>query len=277
MFSKLSTTRYAEKRRPIEMKAGPLISIVTPVYNAADYILQTIESVRSQSYKNWQLLLIDDCSTDESERICREMLKMDPRIHYERLSVNKGAAFCRNRATDLANGEYIAFLDSDDLWAPEKLEVQLNFMQNEFCSVSFTSYLQIDELGNPLGKRIIAIPILSYEKQHSNNYIGNLTGMYHVGKIGKVYSTDLRKRQDWALWLECIKRSGFPARGINQDLAFYRIRKGSMSKDKLQLLKYNFQFYRKHLGYSFPRSFVAMGKFFIEYFFVRPKYIEKVN
>ncbi len=266
-----------EKKRPINMKTDLLVSVITPVYNSAKFLKETIDSVIKQTYPNWELILIDDGSSDTSDKLCLEMSKTDPRIRFEKLPINKGAAFCRNRATDLATGEYIAFLDSDDLWSPDKLEVQLRFMQDENCGVSFTTYLHVDEKGKSLNKRIVAMPFLSYKKQYRNNYIGNLTGMYHARKIGKVHSENLRKRQDWALWLEVIKRSGRPARGINRDLAYYRIRKNSMSTNKFNLVKYNFQFYRNYLGQSYPKSLLSLAGFFIEYFFVRPKYIERTD
>jgi glycosyltransferase involved in cell wall biosynthesis len=259
------------------MNANPLISVVTPVFNASEFIRETINSVLNQTYSNWELILIDDASTDGSGKICSEMSSKDSRIHFEIQPVNKGAAFCRNRATELASGKYIAFLDADDLWAPEKLEFQLRFMQENECDVSFTSYLHIDEKGNSLHKRVIAIPSLSYKKQYRNNYIGNLTGMYHAEKIGKVKSANLRKRQDWALWLEAIKKSGSPAKGINRDLAFYRIRKNSMSINKFPLVQHNYLFYRDYLGHSAPKSLLSLFRFFIEYFFVRSKFIEKTN
>lgn len=259
------------------MEVDPLISIVTPVYNASDFIEQTVNSVLFQTYPHWELILIDDASTDGSDRICAEISKTDPRIHFEAQLINKGAAFCRNRATELATGEFIAFLDSDDFWTPDKLEIQVDFMQRTDCDVSFSNYLHVDEEGNPLNRRVVALPVLSYQKQLRNNYIGNLTGMYRNGRIGKVFSPRLRKRQDWGLWLEAIKRSGKPALGIKRDLAFYRLRKDSMSTNKFRLVKYNFLFYRDYLGQSFPNALFSLGRFFIEHFFVRPRYIEKID
>lgn len=254
---------------------APLISIITPVYNSEKFLEAAITSVQNQTYSNWQLILIDDASTDSSEKIAKEFYSGDSRISYEKLPVNRGAAVCRNRAIELAKGEYIAFLDSDDFWAPDKLEIQLSFMQRKDCDVSFSNYLLIDEQGNSLGRRIVAMPVLSYEKQLRNNYIGNLTGMYRSATIGKVFSPPLRKRQDWGLWLEAIKRSGKPAMGIPVDLAFYRKRKDSVSTNKLGLLKYNFLFYKNYLGCSWTISTYYMLVFLGEYFFVRPKYIQK--
>ncbi len=265
-----------ETKEPTSGETTPLVSIITPLYNAEAFIAETIGSVMKQTYTNWEQLIVDDASSDNSLAIALELAAKEPRIRIESLSENKGAAYCRNRAAEMAQGSFIAFLDSDDLWHPEKLERQLAFMKKNQCDVSFTSYLHIDEQGKPLKKRIVAMPVLSYGKQHKNNYIGNLTGMYCAGLIGKIPSPAIRKRQDWAVWLEAIKRSGKPAMGIQEDLAFYRVRKHSISSDKMKLVKYNYRFYRQHLGYSSLRSAWSLLTFFAEYFFVRPKYIQKL-
>lgn len=268
---------FAARTKLIRMKNTPLISIVTPVYNSEKFLGAAITSVQNQTYANWELILIDDASKDNSEKIAAEFYNEDDRIIYEKLLVNGGPAVSRNRAIELSKGEYIAFLDSDDFWAPDKLEIQIDFMQKHNCDVSFTSYLQVDEQGNSLGKRIVAMPILSYEKLLRNNYVGNLTGMYRSETIGKVFSPLIRKRQDWGLWLEAIKRSGKPALGIQLDLSFYRIRKNSVSTNKFGLLKHNFFFYKNHLGLSWPVAIYSMARFLWEYFLVRPKFIQKVE
>ena len=255
----------------------PLISVIMPLYNAEKYLEAALTSVQHQTYPNWELIIINDASTDGSALVARKFFSEDPRIRYENLSVNKGTAHCRNRAIHLAKGDYIAFLDSDDLWAPDKLELQLQFMEKRNCDVSFSSYLFVNEEGNLLGKRVRALPTLSFKKQLRNNYIGNLTGMYRCKTIGKVFSPPLRKRQDWALWLEVIKRSGKPALGMQLDLAFYRKRKNSISSNKFGLLKHNFLFYKTHLGQSLPKAILSTVRFLWEYFVVRPKYIQNVK
>jgi glycosyltransferase involved in cell wall biosynthesis len=261
------------KKEPIN--TAPLVSIITPLFNAEKFIAQTLESVLSQTYSNWEHIIVDDASLDTSTELVEQQALQDNRIHLIKLPENKGAAFCRNHATEIATGDYIAFLDSDDLWHPNKLERQIDFMEKNDCAVSFTSYLHMDEAGNLLNKRIIALPLLSYSKQHRNNYVGNLTGIYKVSQLGKILAPGIRKRQDWAVWLEAIKKSGNPAKGLQEDLAYYRVREGSISSNKRNLVSYNFKFYRKHLGYSWLGSVFYLLRFFWEYFFVRPKQIEK--
>lgn len=265
-----------ETKKHIKSENSSLISIITPLYNAAPFISQTIVSIQAQTYCNWELIIIDDASTDDSLEIARSFCEEDNRISLESFTENKGAAHCRNYATHLAKGDFIAFLDADDLWHPEKLEKQLQFMKSTNSDVSYTSYLHIDENGQSLNKRIIALPQLSYLKQHKNNYIGNLTGMYNVKTIGKIEAPNIRKRQDWAVWLEAIKRSGKPAMGLQEDLSYYRVRPHSMSSNKLKLIRHNYSFYRTYLGYSPLKAIYHLLVFFKEYFFIRPGYIEKL-
>lgn len=265
-----------EKKKHINEADKPLVSIITPLYNAASFISQTIQSVQNQSYQNWEHLIVDDASTDTSLALVEKLASADARIRVLKNTENLGAAACRNKATDAAKGDFIAFLDADDLWHPEKLKKQIGFMRAESVTVSYSSYTQIDAEGNSLNRRIKALPKLSFNKQLRNNYIGNLTGMYHAKIIGKIVAPALRKRQDWGVWLEAIKRSDSPAMGLQEDLAMYRVHKSSMSANKSGLVKYNFNFYRKHLGYSWAHSVFLLFKFFWEYFFVRPKYIEKI-
>lgn len=275
MCFKQSSTLLEERNKLIDTMDIPLISVITPIYNSEKFLKTAIVSVQNQTYSNWELILVDDASTDGSGKIAEQFYNDDTRIIYEKFPENRGPAVSRNRAIELAKGEYIAFLDSDDFWSPNKLEIQVDFMQRKNCDVSFSSYVLVDEEGNLMGREVVAMPVLSYEKQLRNNYIGNLTGMYRSGTIGKVFSPKLRKRQDWGLWLEAIKRNGKPALGIQMNLAFYRKRKDSVSTNKLGLLKHNFFFYKNHLGRSWPASIYCMGRFLWEYFMVRPKFIRK--
>jgi len=252
---------YEEKKKHTNNSETPLVSIITPLYNASKFILQNITSVQAQTYSNWEQIIVDDASSDDSASLVKKISIEESRITFIQLDKNQGAAYCRNLATERAKGNYIAFLDSDDYWHPEKLERQLKLMQNENASVSFTSYLHIDEDGNPLKKRILAMPKLSYKKQLLNNYVGNLTGIYNASEIGKIVAPD--------------KRSGKPAVGLQEDLAYYRVRKGSISSNKINLVKYNYLFYRS-LGFNPIKSGGYLFRFFWEYFFVRPKYIQKL-
>jgi glycosyltransferase involved in cell wall biosynthesis len=264
-----------EKKKHIKPQETPLVSIITPLYNAASYIAQTITSIAEQRYTNWEHIIVDDGSTDTSVAIVRALAKKDPRIKLSIGTKNNGAAFCRNKATALAQGKYIAFLDADDLWHPEKLERQITFMQQQQCDVSYTSYIHINAAGKPLQKRIKALAKLSYQKQHSNNYIGNLTGLYNCETLGKIIAPNIRKRQDWAVWLEAIQKSGKPALGLQEDLGYYRVHESSMSANKFDLVKYNYAFYNQYLGYSKIASGFYLLRFFWEYFINRPKQIEE--
>ena len=267
---------YEEKKKHINIESSPLVSIITPLYNAEKFVSETILSIQNQTYSHWELLIVDDASNDASVAIAKDFLEKDDRINLVQLEENKGAAYCRNHATELAKGSFIAFLDADDLWHPEKLEKQLHFMQTTNSDVSLTNYLLINEEGKSLQKRVKALPSLSYKKQHSNNYVGNLTGIYNASALGKILAPNIRKRQDWAVWLEAIKRSGKPAKGLQEDLAFYRVHANSMSANKSRLIKYNYRFYRDYLGYSGIVSSIYLLRFFWEYFFIRPKQIESL-
>lgn len=251
------------------MKA--LVSIITPLYNSQAYIADTINSVLKQTYSNWELLLVDDCSTDDTIKIVKHYANKYNSIKLLKNEVNSGAAISRNKGIFEAKGDYIAFLDADDLWKPEKLEKQIAFMEIENCDVCFSSYEQIDEKGKPLNRLIQAIPTLTYKKYLKSNYIGNLTGIYNAKRLGKITSPNLRKRQDWLLWLTAIKKSGKPARSVQESLAFYRVHNNSMSSNKFNLLKYNYLVYRKGLGFSEIRSVWYMLIFLWEHFFVKSK------
>lgn len=251
----------------------PLVSIITPLYNSEAFIDQTIKSILNQTYTNWELWLIDDCSTDKTIQLATQYTKTHPNIKLLKNQINSGAAISRNKGISEATGEYIAFLDADDLWTPNKLEVQVKVMQTNNCDVSFSSYKQINEAGQPLNKLVQALPILSYKKYLKTNYIGNLTGMYNAKSLGKITAPNLRKRQDWLLWLSAIKKSGKPALGIQEPLAYYRVRANSISSNKLELLKHNYWVYKKGLGFSTIKSIYSMVIFIWEHFFVKSRLI----
>ncbi len=247
------------------------------MYNSEGFISETINSVVNQTYKSWELILIDDFSLDNTIKIAQLFLDKYDNIILIKNQKNLGAAISRNKGIEAAMGDYIAFIDSDDVWKPKKLEKQIAFMQHNHCDVSFSSYEQIDEKGNHLNKLVKALPKLSYNKYLKSNYIGNLTGMYNAKTLGKIMSPNLRKRQDWLLWLTAIKKSGKPALGIQESLAFYRVRRDAMSSNKFNLLKYNYWVYKKGLEFSTIKSTYFMFVFFNEHFFVKSKRIVSIN
>ena len=253
----------------------PLISIITPTYNSEHFIQQTIDSIIRQTYKNWELILVDDASTDSTIEIINKHVSSN--IILIRNESNQGAGVTRNKGINVAKGEYITFLDADDLWKPEKLETQINLMIANNIDVCFSSYDLIDDKGNKLNKRVTALPILTYKKLLKSNYVGNLTGIYNCKTLGKIQSTKLRKRQDWILWLEALKRSDKPAIGIQEPLAYYRVRKNSMSANKFNLLKYNYMVFRKGLGYSTIKSIKYFAVFLFEHFFVKSKQLKNLQ
>ena len=253
------------------------VSIITPMYNSEAYISETINSVLNQTYTNWELILIDDFSSDKTLEMMQPFTSKNPNIKLFKNESNQGAAISRNKGIEIAQGDYITFLDADDLWLPEKLEKQLAFMQKENCDVCFTSYNLINEKGKLLNKTVKALKELSYNKLLKSNYIGNLTGTYNAKTLGKIYAPNLRKRQDWLLWLAAIKKSKKPAKGIQEPLAYYRVRKDSMSSNKFNLIKHNYWVYKKGLGFSTIKSAYYLTQFMIEHFFVKSKQTVSTN
>ena len=247
------------------------------MYNSEAFISDTIFSVISQTYNNWELLLIDDGSNDKTLESVNLVATRNSKIKLFKNETNQGAAIARNKGIEAAKGEYIAFLDADDLWKPEKLEKQIAFMLTENCDVCFSSYEHIDEAGNSLNRLVKALPELTYHKYLKSNYIGNLTGIYNAKVLGKITAPNLRKRQDWLLWLSAIKKSGKPAKGIQESLAYYRVREDSMSASKMNLLKHNYWVYKKGLRFSTLKSVRYMLIFLKEHFFVKSKLIVSTN
>ena len=255
----------------------PKVSIITPVFNSEKFIANTIESVIAQTYTQWEMILVDDASSDNSTKIIKQFQANYSQIKLFQLEQNSGAAIARNKATELATGDYIAFLDADDLWKPNKLKQQIDLMQSQDIDVCFSSYELMNEEGHSLNKIVEALPILSYEKLLKSNYIGNLTGVYNAKTLGKIFVTNLKKRQDWLLWLTALQRSDKPAISINTDLAKYRVREDSISSKKLNLVKYNYWVYKKGLGFSTIKATLKMLVFLKEHFFVKPKQTVSIN
>jgi glycosyltransferase involved in cell wall biosynthesis len=254
----------------------PLVSIVTPIFNKEKVIEETIQSVLSQSYNNWELLLVNDASSDSSSNLVKKFVEQDKRIKYYEFSTNKGAAEARNHGSKMAKGDYISFLDADDLWHKTKLEIQTKALKEKNIDVCFGSYEMIDSKSNPLNIKVHTLPVLTHDKLLKANYIGNLTGIYNCKNLGKIYTKDLKKRQDWLLWIEALKRSRKPAHGISETIAYYRKSDNSLSSNKLNLIKHNFNVYRKGLNFNFVKSCFYLLLFFYEHFFVKARLIKSI-
>lgn len=230
-----------------------LVSIIMPTYNCGRFITETIRSIQAQTYSNWEIEIVDDCSTDDTSGIVALLMESDSRIHYTCLEVNSGAAVARTEAMKLARGEYMAFCDSDDLWMPDKLERQLAFMREHGCAFSCTAYEQIDEAGASLNRVIKTIPKTSYNRLLLDCPVGNSTVMYSVAKMGKFQVPNIRKRNDDALWLQMLKKEPY-IWGMPDVLMQYRIRSNSISSNKLKVIKYHWILYRQIEHLSVPRS-----------------------
>lgn len=229
-----------------------LVSIIIPSYNCASFIGETIESILSQTYNNWELLITDDCSSDNSREVIQSYAEKDPRIKLFSLDRNSGAGVARNNSIRAALGRYIAFCDSDDRWYPDKLEKQLAYMNAKDCAMSHTSYMTCDE-----NDRITGI-VICRKKETLNSMckddkMGFLTVIYDTEKVGKVFMPELRKRQDWALKLKVLKICG-EAWGMKEPLAYYRKRSDSISSNKKSLIKFNIAVYQEILGWSKVKS-----------------------
>ena len=221
-----------------------LVSIITPTYNCAKFIAKTIDSVKAQTYKNWEMIIVDDRSQDNTREIVEEYVKDDPRIQYHLLEVNSGAAVARTTAMKLAKGSYMAFLDSDDIWTPDKLERQIQWMEDNGVAFSCTAYEQIDENDNLLNKTIKTIKKTDYDRLLLDCPVGNSTVMYNVEKMGKFEVPNIRKRNDDALWLQMLKKEKY-IWGMPDVLMKYRVRQNSISSNKLAVIKYHWILYRK--------------------------------
>lgn len=230
-----------------------LVSIITPTYNCGKYIGETIESVLNQSYKNWEMIIVDDCSTDNTKEVVEKYVKKDNRIKYFFLEENSGAAVARTKAMKIASGKYMAFLDSDDIWFPDKLEKQLSFMKENNYNFTCTAYEQVDENGNPLNKIIRTKKKTDYNGVLLSCPVGNSTVMYNVEKLGKFVVPNIRKRNDDALWLQILKKEKF-IYGMPDVLMKYRVRSNSISRSKVKLIKYHWKLYREIEHLSILRS-----------------------
>lgn len=252
-----------------------LVSIITPSFNSENFIADTIQSVQNQTYQNWEMIIVDDCSTDKTISIIEQFVINDSRIRFFQLEKNSGAGVARETALSKATGDYISFLDADDLWKPLKLEKQLQFLKDNKSPFTFSFYDCIDEVGNSLNKRVEAPRNLSYRQLFFCNYVGNLTGIYDRHYFGKIAISSTRKRQDWMVWLTILKKIK-KAKPVPESLAFYRIRDNSLSASKVDLLKHNFAVYRTFHDFNYISSLFIMVGFLFTQLIIKPSYIKKI-
>lgn len=239
------------------MEATPLVSVIMPSFNSAETISQSIESVLAQIYQNWELLITDDHSSDDTFLVAKQYAEKDARIQVFCLKENGGAGKARNYSIEKAKGRFIAFLDSDDLWVSEKLSKQIPFMLENSLALSYSAYQKFDRSGD---QGVIVPPeSVSYKKLLYGNVIGCLTAIYDQEMLGKRFMPTIRKRQDMALWLDILKDIDL-ARGLTVSLAKYRTDTG-MTVNKWKVLGYQWELYREVLRLSFLSS----AKYFICY------------
>ncbi len=256
------------------MTSQPKVSIIMPVFGTEKYIKASIESVLAQDYQNWELVIVNDCSKDKCEEIILGF--DDSRIKYIKNEKNSGALVTRNNAMKNATGDYIAFLDSDDLWKKEKLSTQIEFMQKNNYDFSCTNYEHIDENSKALNTFSTAPKKITAKNFMRWNWCGCLTVMYNAKKLGKFYLENYKMRDDWALWIKISKKS--PCYLLDESLAYYRVRTGSQSTSgTINLLKQHYRIFRfsEKMGRVKSLSTTLLSLF--GFFLARKKYRRKVS
>lgn len=231
-----------------------LVSIITPCYNGAKYIAQTIESVLAQTYENWEMIIVNDGSKDNSVEVITPYVQKDGRIKLVNQE-NGGSANARNHGIRIAQGRYIALLDADDLWDNNFIEEQLKFMETTGALCAYSSYRRIGEDSKEILRPVICRERVTYKQMQVTNFIACLTGLYDSSEFGKVYLREELKsiRDDYAYWLDILKHTGV-AYGNKKILASYRVLKNSTTGKKKKLIKAQFLFYYKYLNLGLFRS-----------------------
>ncbi|WP_264548607.1 glycosyltransferase family 2 protein [Flavobacterium sp. N2820] len=220
-----------------------LVSIITPSFNSAKFIAETIQSVQHQTHQNWEMIIVDDGSFDETEHIVRSIIEKDKRIQFYKLTQNSGPAVARNNGIEKASGKYMTFIDADDIWFPTFIENSITTIDETGIPFVFSSYKRANEQLEFVYSDFIVPHKVSYSDILKSNSISCLTAFVEIQKLGKKYMPLIRKRQDMGLWLNYLKVVPF-AHGIQETQAIYRIRENSLSRKKSDLIKYQWQFYR---------------------------------
>ena len=231
----------------------PVVTVVMPVYNSQQYLTESLSSVLSQTLVDFELIAIDDYSSDSSLLILESYASNDARVRVIGLDQNSGPAVARNVGIREAKGRYIAFIDSDDIWLPNKLAIQLELMQSTQSAIVFSSYSLIQEGQRGSGAVVCAPAKVTYPMLLKSNYIGCSTAMYDTKKVGKVYMPEIRFRQDYGLWLR-ILRNGHAALGVSEPLVRYRVRKESVSSNKPRAALYHWKVLRAESNTPLPMA-----------------------
>lgn len=251
-----------------------LVSIIMPSYNTANYIEASIESVRHQTYENWELIIVDDCSTDNTDEVVRPFLT-DGRIHYLKNEQNSGAAISRNRALREAKGKWIAFLDSDDLWLPEKLEKQVAFMEQNGYHFSYTNYEEINMAGEKTGVRVTGPKRITEAGMFNYCWPGCLTVMYDAEAVGLIQITDIKKNNDYAMWLKVCRKADCYL--LDECLAQYRKgRVGSVSTHSVKtMVGWHYKLFREAEQENRVQSFANTGRNLLFGLYKKQFYVKK--
>lgn len=252
-----------------------LVSIIMPSYNTADYIAESIQSVLEQSYTDWELIVVDDCSTDNTDEVIKPYLT-DGRIKYYKNEKNSGAAVSRNHALREAKGKWIAFLDSDDLWMPDKLEKQICFMEKNGYSFSYTNYIEIDENSKPNGKKVTGPKKITKHGMYNYCWLGCLTVMYDAETVGLIQIADIKKNNDYAMWLKVCKKADCYL--LNEELALYRRgRQGSISTHSIKkLIGWHYKLHKEADGQNSIVALFNTGRNLLFGFYKKKRYVKKV-
>ena len=252
-----------------------LVSIIMPSYNTASFIAESIQSVQAQCYENWELLIVDDCSTDNTDEVIKPYLT-DERIKYLKNEKNSGAAIIRNRALQEAKGRWIAFLDSDDLWSPDKLEKQINFMENNGYSFSYTNYEEIDAEGNKTGVKVTGPKKVTKTGMFNYCWLGCLTVMYDAEKVGLIQISDIKKNNDYAMWLKVCRKANCYL--LDENLGLYRRgREGSVSTHSIwKLIGWHYKLFKEAEGQNCFLAAINTARNLVFGLYKKKRYVTRV-
>lgn len=252
-----------------------LVSIISPSYNCSAFIAATIDSVRSQTYENWELIIIDDCSNDNTDKLIASYLELDSRIRYIVNDTNVGAAESRNKGLRVAKGRWIAFLDCDDIWEPTKLEKQVRFMEENGYKFSYTCYSEMDTDGNLTGVEVSGPNHVTKTGMYAFCWPGCLTVMYDATAVGLIQIEDIKKNNDYAMWLKVCKKADCYL--LPENLAKYRRgRSGSISTHGIStMIKWHYKLFREAEKMGVVASLWHTGVNLLCGFYKKMKYVKK--